>query len=251
MKDIELLKIDENYYGEIGQKYLSNSDIGTLLTDPRQFRVRKKDNANFANGRLFHQLMLEPDKAVKFTYVGVSTRTTKVYKEFLLENNIEFAMLEHEYNAIHSMTKYAKSNLFFFDNVIGRKGENEVPGIKEINGVLFKAKADRIVGDIVIDIKTTSDIKKFKWSAYNYNYDSQAYIYQTIFGKPMVFFVIDKNAKEDRRGNIYYDMGVYPVSEEFVASGEAKVAAAVKIYNKFYSQESKENIEDYLINLTL
>jgi len=126
-----------------------------------------------------------------------------------------------------------------------------VPGIKEINGVLFKAKADRIVGDIVIDIKTTSDIKKFKWSAYNYNYDSQAYIYQTIFGKPMVFFVIDKNAKEDRRGNIYYDMGVYPVSEEFVASGEAKVAAAVKIYNKFYSQESKENIEDYLINLTL
>jgi len=46
-------------------------------------------------------------------------------------------------------------------------------------------------------------------------------------------------------------MGVYPVSEEFVASGEAKVAAAVKIYNKFYSQESKENIEDYLINLTL
>jgi len=57
MKDIELLKIDENYYGEIGQKYLSNSDIGTLLTDPRQFRVRKEKTTQILpNGRLFHQL---------------------------------------------------------------------------------------------------------------------------------------------------------------------------------------------------
>ena len=251
MKDLELLKIDEHYYGDVGKKYLSNSDIRTLLTDPRQFHVKKKDNANFANGRLFHQLMLEPDKAVNFPYVKASTRNTKIYKEFLSENNLDFAMLEHEYNSIHSMTKFAMKNLFFFENIIGRDGENEVPGIQEINGVLFKAKADRIVSDIVIDIKTTSDIKKFKWSAYNYNYDSQAYIYQTIFKKPMVFFVVDKNAKQDRRGNIYHDMGVYPVSEEFVASGEAKVATAVDIYNKFYGEKSQESIEDYLINLTL
>lgn len=33
-KVIEKLRDDENYYGNFGKKYLSNSDIGTLLTNP-------------------------------------------------------------------------------------------------------------------------------------------------------------------------------------------------------------------------
>jgi hypothetical protein len=251
MKDLELLRQDEHYYGEIGRKYISNSDIGTLLNDPRQFKANKKDNIAFAGGRLFHQLMLEPEKAVDFPYVEASNRNTKIYKDFIKEKELEFAMLEKEYTDIHKMTSYATQNLFFFENVLGRDGENEVPAIGEIMGQMFKAKADRVLDDIVLDLKSTSDIKKFKWSAYNYNYDSQAYIYQTLFGKPMVFFVVDKNAKEDFRGNIYYDMGVYPCSEEFVASGEAKVARALEIYNKFYGKDANENTEDFIINLTL
>ena len=31
---IEKLRNDENYYGNFGKKYLSNSDISTLLTNP-------------------------------------------------------------------------------------------------------------------------------------------------------------------------------------------------------------------------
>jgi len=31
---IEKLRDDENYYGKFGKQYLSNSDIGTLLTNP-------------------------------------------------------------------------------------------------------------------------------------------------------------------------------------------------------------------------
>ena len=31
---IEKLRDDEHYYGEFGQKYLSNSDIGALLKKP-------------------------------------------------------------------------------------------------------------------------------------------------------------------------------------------------------------------------
>ena len=33
-KAIERLKNDEDYYGAFGKKYLSNSDISKLLTDP-------------------------------------------------------------------------------------------------------------------------------------------------------------------------------------------------------------------------
>ena len=31
---IERLRNDEDYYGDFGKKYLSNSDISTLLTNP-------------------------------------------------------------------------------------------------------------------------------------------------------------------------------------------------------------------------
>ncbi len=41
MEVLKLLKDDENYYGELGRKYLSNSDIITLLNDPKNFRERR------------------------------------------------------------------------------------------------------------------------------------------------------------------------------------------------------------------
>ena len=60
---IELLRDDKQYYGGVGKQYLSNSDIGTLLKNPELFGVSRPDNKNFAEGRYFHQLILEPEKA--------------------------------------------------------------------------------------------------------------------------------------------------------------------------------------------
>ena len=48
----------------------------------------------------------------------------------------------------------------------------------------------------VIDIKTTSDISKFRYSARTYNYDAQAICIKDYFNKPMLFFVIDKQTIE-------------------------------------------------------
>ena len=47
---IELLKDDSNYYGGVGKNYLSNSDIGALLTNPKMFGVSREDNKNFLDG---------------------------------------------------------------------------------------------------------------------------------------------------------------------------------------------------------
>jgi hypothetical protein len=76
---IEILKDDANYYGDIGRQYLSNSDIGTLLKNPKMFRVPQEDNKNFAEGRYFHQLLLEPDKAMQTLCADVSSRNSKAY----------------------------------------------------------------------------------------------------------------------------------------------------------------------------
>ena len=47
----------------------------------------------------------------------------------------------------------------------------------------WKGKADIINHEekLIIDLKTTADIEKFRWSASKYNYDSQAYIYSKLF----------------------------------------------------------------------
>ncbi len=56
---LELLKDDKEYYSGIGKKFLSNSDIGTLLNNPKDFGKSREDNKSFAEGRYFHQLILQ------------------------------------------------------------------------------------------------------------------------------------------------------------------------------------------------
>ena len=83
---LEKLKDDKNYYGEFGQQYLSNSDIITLLNDPKEFRRPKEVTKAMLMGRYFHTAMLEPDKldSSEFIDIDVSSRNTKKYKEELL-----------------------------------------------------------------------------------------------------------------------------------------------------------------------
>ena len=60
MSVLNKLKDDKEYYHGIGKKYVSNSDISALLTNPKKFGISRPDNVNFAKGRMFHQLLLEP-----------------------------------------------------------------------------------------------------------------------------------------------------------------------------------------------
>jgi hypothetical protein len=103
---------------------------------------------------------------------------------------------------------------------------------------MWKGKADIITDDCIIDLKTTGDIKKFKWSAKNYNYDSQCYIYQQIFGKPLVFFVIDKTTKM---------LGIFRPTEDFIRGGERKVEDAIEVYDKFFGESSLEDVSSFII----
>ena len=47
---LKKLKSDEHYYGAFGRKYLSNSDIGTLLTNPVAFGKPSKPSSAFLVG---------------------------------------------------------------------------------------------------------------------------------------------------------------------------------------------------------
>ena len=94
----------------------------------------------------------------------------------------------------------------------------------------------------MIDIKTTASIKDFKYSAKKYNYDSQCYIYQTLWGKPLVFYVIEKGTAE---------LGVFRPSEDFIKGGEHKVERAIEVYDKFFGENPVEDVSSYFLEDTL
>ena len=235
-QDLIKLKDDEEYYRGVGKKYLSNSNIKALLGNVKDFGVNQPDNPVFAKGRLFHQIMLEPEKAKDCLSLESSTRNTKKYQNFCSDNELDFILLNKEVDDIKSWTDTMKSNMDFFDLIYAEGNEFEVPSIKEIKGKMWKGKADIVGKDVLIDLKTTSDITKFKRSANIYHYDSQAYIYQELFGKPLIFLVIDK---------ITQALGIFRPSEDFIKRGEQKVERAVEVHEMFFGKNATENIDDY------
>lgn len=239
---IETLKDDTQYYGEFGKQYLSNSDIGALLNNPANFRVRKPDNNAFAMGRYFHQLLLEPEKAEETLCVDVTSRNSKAYKEFIAEHNVELALLNKECATVQGWVNKIRSNFKLFDKMTEESNQYEVPAVGMIKGVQWKGKADIICDDCIIDLKTTSNIHKFQWSAYDYNYDSQAYIYEQLFGKRLVFYVIDKNTNM---------LGRIPTSDDFIRKGEMKVERAIEQYHKFFGENPTEDIDSYIFETIL
>ena len=237
---INKLREDEHYYGDFGKKYLSNSDIKTLLTNRLALGKASEMRPAFLVGGYFHTAILEPDKLKKYKVIPSSTRNTKVYKEM---SGGELCLLQHEVDQIELMTDKLLSNNVCKGLIRDNNTEYEAPEIKEIEGEMWKGKADIINHNekLVIDLKTTSDIQKFRWSASKFNYDSQAYIYSELFGYEMVFIVIDKNTQQ---------LGIFDCSDEFYAKGRDKVQRAVEAYKLFYKQKGFDP-KQYFMNQTL
>jgi len=237
---IKKLREDEHYYGNFGKKYLSNSDISTLLTNPLALGKASEMRPAFLVGGYFHTAILEPDKLKKYRVIPSTTRNTKAYKEM---SGGELCLLQHEVDQIELMVDKMLSNNMCKGLIQGEGNEYEKPNIKEIEGQMWKGKADIINHQerLVVDLKTTSDIQKFRWSASKYNYDSQAYIYSELFGYEMVFVVIDKNT---------HQLGLFDCSDEFYAKGKDKVQRAVEAYKLFYKQEGFDP-KQYFMNQTL
>ena len=240
-KIIEKLTQDEHYYGKYGKQFLSNSDISTLLKNPRLLREDKPKTPAMVIGGYFHTAILEPDKLKSFKIIKSTTRNTKVYKEM---SGGEICLLQHEVDKIELMQEAIMDNKICRELIDGLGTvEYEIPGVTEICGNMWKGKADIVNHDerLVIDLKTTSDIDRFKWSATKFNYDSQAYIYSRLFGYEMLFMVIDKET---------FQIGLFDCSPDFYSSGEDKVRKATDAYELFYKTDDFDS-KQYLITKTL
>ena len=237
---VNKLREDEHYYGEFGKQFLSNSNISTLLKNPLSLGQPQAQIPAFLVGGYFHTAILEPEKLKKYKVIQASTRNTKVDKEL---SGGEMCLLQSEVDLCEVMIDKVLENDVCRSLIRPSSGEYELPGIKEIDGALWKGKADIINHDekLIIDLKTTADLDGFRWSAKKYNYDSQAYIYSKLFGYEMMFIVIDKNT---------HQIGIFDCSPEFYQRGADKVERAVEAYNLFHKDENFDPT-NYFINQTL
>jgi len=216
-KILRKLDNDEHYYGEFGASFLSNSDIKSLLEDPLSFKKPIVGNPNLIKGSYFHTLVLEPDKLERFKKKEAD----------------ELAILRDKLLAVNA----AKDLIQDIDV------NYEVPGLIELEDEWWKLKADIVnnTQGYVIDLKTTSDIDKFNYSAKVYNYDSQAYIYSSYFKMDFIFIVVCKKTKK---------IGIFDCSPQFLESGKDKVQRAVEQYRLFFKNENFDPAQ-YFISKTL
>lgn len=237
---IKKLRDDNHYYGDYGKQYLSNSDISVLLTNPLAFKQPSPSTPAFLIGGYFHTAILEPNKLKKYKVIESTTRNTKKYKEI---SEGELCLLQHEVDRIELMRDKLMENDICREFIQNKTNDYEQPGIVELENNLWKGKADIVNHDekLIIDLKTTADINKFKSSAYRYNYDSQAYIYSRMFGYNFLFIVIDKST---------HQIGIFDCSDKFYQSGMDKVKRATEAYELFFKTEGFDPA-NYFINQTL
>ena len=239
-KILKKLRDDKHYYGTFGKKFLSNSDISTLLSNPLGLGIDEKSSSAILIGSYFHTALLEPDKLKNFKVIAAASRNTKVYKD---KSEGKLCLLQSEVNNIKLMTDKINQTKICEDLIRDAKVDYEVPNIVEIDGNMWKGKADVVnhKEGLVIDLKTTADINKFRSSAFRYNYDSQAFIYKELFGYDFIFIAIDKTTKQ---------IGIFECSDEFLNAGYMKLKNASKIYDLFYKDKDFDP-NQYFISETL
>jgi hypothetical protein len=241
---IEKLKDDNEYYNGIGLEFISNSDIKLIIESPRTFDLIKRNpnlrvhTTPMVLGNFLHTAILEPHKVDdKFIVVDASSRATKRYKEMANETT-KNCLLINEYNNMMACAERLTNHEDVKPFLVGEK---EVPNVGTIFNHNFKCKADiwNPETNTIIDIKTTSDINNFNYSARKYYYNSQAYIYRKLFNaENFVFVVVDKSSQ---------DIGIFETSEEFVEAGQEKVQQAINVYDRYFSKDSIESVQDYII----
>ena len=253
---LDKLQDDTHYYGDYGRQFLSYSDLSVLFNSPDLFKKETPKTKAMIEGSYFHTAMLEPNRIKEFEIVDVASRSTKAYKEACPPG--EILLLKKEKEQLDLLVDKMQGNLEMSSIIYSEGNKFEVPETDSIMNNEWKGKAD-IVTDTpfqvivednegnkqvinysdgaVIDLKTTSDLNKFRYSAFTYNYDAQAYIYQRLFNKPMLFCIIDKQT---------HRLSMRPVSPETVEKGKNKVQLATKIYEKFFGDNPTHDVHTYI-----
>jgi hypothetical protein len=230
---LDNMNSDEYYYGFLATRVLSSSIIKMILDSPRTYSHYLRNSDAFDDssalkiGRYLHVSVLEPHKVNDlFEVVPVKTRTSNAFKE-AVANTRKTVLTQSEHDKVMYMVDALMTKNAVLDLLKG--AEFEVPAVGLIHDIPFRAKADILRPDAVVDLKT-------KW-----HYDIQAVLYSMLFNrdpKSFVFICVDKGS---------YDVGIFTMTDEAVQSGLKKLKKACDIYAQFFGQYAFEELEEYII----
>jgi hypothetical protein len=238
---IEKMDNDAFYYGHLSKTALSSSACKLLLSSPKTYHYVTKygqaESDAFTVGRLVHLMALEPHKMQEYDIIDVQSKNTNMWKD--AKSRGGQIITKKEYNEARRIADALLRN----EHVLGyiQGCEFEVPAVGVIEGLPFRAKADILGNNFIADLKTTTDLRAFPYSAKKYGYDLQAFIYTRLFGVPIdkfIFIVVDKSS---------LDIGIYTISPEFVAEGERKAHEAIELYKEFFMGQETPELDNYTI----
>ena len=203
------------------------------------FPSHDRDAQPLRDGRLVHLSVLEPHKVNDLTIIDGS-KATKAFKQAVLDLGSANVYTRSEFN---NANRIANAVLKCSEVTSLLQGaEFEVPQAKMIDGLPFRGKADILKDNVIIDLKTTSDITKFRWSAKHFSYDLQAALYLKMFeADEFIFVVVDKDSK---------DIMICDCSDEFINNGLVKLDRAIGQY-KYFFQDEIPNLDNYVTHETL
>lgn len=245
---------DDFYYGYLGQAALSSSSVKTINDSVKGFYYKQKygqseETNALIMGKMIHTLLLEGKQKFDslFLPVEASTKTTNIFKA--ARENCPDGMTVVLASDVSDCERIVNAVVRNNDaNRLMSKGISEVPAIGNLFGLPFRAKADKLLIDgdsrYCTDLKTTSDIAGFNYSAKKYGYTSQCYIYSELFNIPIENFsyvVVDKGS---------LDIAIVEVSREFWERGRDLTERACDSYRKWFMDPSAD-INQYTIKFTL
>ena len=230
---------DTFYYGYLGKQALSSSSLKMVLSSPKTYKYVTKygqsETQPLRDGKLFHTMILEPHKIDELTIVDVATKAGKAYKEAKAEG-----LEVYTTNEIKAAERLADA-ILRNDEALHymSKAQFEIPEIAMIDGIPFRAKADILKDNQIVDLKTTTGLNEFRYSADKYSYDLQAYLYREMFNvDEFVFVCIDKGS---------LDIGIFECSDEFYEKGKRKLEQGIANYKYFFGEDSDVDLNQYVL----
>jgi exodeoxyribonuclease VIII len=233
-------------------KALSHSMLSCLAQSPMECKMRyvddpptlpPKDSAAFAMGHAVHCLALEPEKFdERFAVAPKVDRRTAAGKvawaEYLADCEGK-TVLDEQDHADAVACVQALNNHAEFATIMAQPRRVEVPFEFDLFGHRFKARLDCVIDSmhLILDIKTTDDASphRWQWSAVDYGYHRQAFIYREAvwwekdFERYRFIFAVVEKPKPSTRG-IPPTVALYELDPDTVLMGYEDTQKLVQDY---------------------
>lgn len=95
---IDNMYSDEYYYNVLGKNALSSSALSLLRDGVKTYyyvmKYGQQETKALTEGRLFHTMVLEPQKLNQYVFLNVESKNTKAYKEAAMYHTDVFTSKE-------------------------------------------------------------------------------------------------------------------------------------------------------------